>query len=91
MVALFTEVDPGIYKVKIFKRQGTVLNLLAGPVSLKVERLRSNTLKNPLKDEHDNYYQSLSDFTVKLRTSQYELEKANNIVKTMKVKYQIFK
>ena len=82
--AMYREVDPGIYEVSIFKRQGVSLSFLGGPVSLKVERLRSNVLTNPLANEHDNYYQSLADFTVKLRSSQYEFEKANNIVKTMK-------
>ena len=89
--AMYKEVPPGIYKVKIYKRQGTVLTLLAGPVSLKVERLRSNTLKNPLENEHDSYYKSLADFTAKLRTSQYELEKANNVVKTMKSNIKFLK
>ena len=82
--AMYREVDPGIYEVSIFKRQGVSLSFLGGPVSLKVERLRSNVLTNPLANEHDNYYQSLADFTVKLRSSQYEFEKANNIVMTMK-------
>ena len=53
MVALCTEVDPGIYEVSIFKRQGVSLSFLGGPVSLKVERLRSNILTNPLANEHD--------------------------------------
>ena len=89
--AMYKEVSPGIYKVKIYKRQGTILTLLAGPVSLNVERLRSNILKNPLENEHDSYYKSLADFTAKLRTSQYELEKANNIVKTMKSNIKFLK
>jgi hypothetical protein len=45
--AMYREVDPGIYEVSIFKRQGVSLSLLDGPVSLKVERLRSNVLTNP--------------------------------------------
>ena len=89
--AMYKEVSPGIFKVKIYKRQGTILTLLAGPVSLNVERLRSNILKNPLENEHDSYYKSLADFTAKLRTSQYELEKANNIVKTMKSNIKFLK
>ncbi len=89
--AMYKEVSPGIYKVKIYKRQGTILTLLAGPVSLNVERLRSNILKNPLENKHDSYYKSLADFTAKLRTSQYELEKANNIVKTMKSNIKFLK
>ena len=61
------------------------------PVSLEVERLRSNILTNPRKNEHDMYYQSLADFTVKLRASQYEFEKANNIVKTMRSNIKFLK
>ena len=89
--AMYREVDPGIYKVNIFKRQGVALTFLAGPVSLEVERLRSNILTNPRKNEHDMYYQSLADFTVKLRASQYEFEKANNIVKTMRSNIKFLK
>ena len=89
--AIYREVDPGIYKVNIFKRQGVALTFLAGPVSLEVERLRSNILTNPRKNEHDMYYQSLADFTVKLRASQYEFEKANNIVKTMRSNIKFLK
>ena len=88
---MYKEVSAGIYKVKIYKRQGTILTLLAGPVSLNVERLRSNILKNPLENKHDSYYKSLADFTARLRTSQYELEKANNIVKTMKSNIKFLK
>ncbi len=88
---MYREVDPGIYKVNIFKRQGVALTFLAGPVSLEVERLRSNILTNPRKNEHDMYYQSLADFTVKLRASQYEFEKANNIVKTMRSNIKFLK
>ena len=89
--AMYREVEPGIYKVNIFKRQGVALTFLAGPVSLEVERLRSNILTNPRKNEHDMYYQSLADFTVKLRASQYEFEKANNIVKTMRSNIKFLK
>ena len=53
--AMHKEVDPGIYEVNIFKRQGVSLSYLAGPVSLKVERFRSNILTNPLAKEHENY------------------------------------
>ena len=89
--AMYREVPPGTYNIKLFKREGIALTFLAGPVSLEVERLRSNILVNPLKDEHDDYYKSLAEFTTELRASQYEFEKANNILKTMESNIKFLK
>ena len=88
---MYREVPPGTYNIKLFKREGIALTFLAGPVSLEVERLRSNILVNPLKDEHDDYYKSLAEFTTELRASQYEFEKANNILKTMESNIKFLK
>ena len=78
--AMYQEVKPGTYNVSLFKREGTTVSFLAGPVALEVERIRSNILTNPLADQHESYYMNLASFTKEVRTYQYQFEKANDLV-----------
>ena len=55
---------------------------IAGPVELEVEKIRSGTLTNPMKDEHDQYYKNLADFSSVVNTYQHKFEKANTRVST---------
>ena len=55
---------------------------IAGPVELEVEKIRSGTLTNPMKDEHDQYFKSLADFSSVVNTYQHKFEKANTRVST---------
>ncbi|MEC9187446.1 MAG: hypothetical protein VX462_05775, partial [Bacteroidota bacterium] len=89
--AMYQEVKPGTYNISLFKREGTTISFLGGPVSLEVERIRSNILTNPLADQHESYYMNLASFTKEVRTYQYQFEKANDLVKTMKAHLKFVK
>ena len=77
-----TQVDPGAYDLFLNKRVNGVVTEIAGPVELEVEKIRSGTLTNPMKDEHDQYYKNLADFSSVLNTYQHKFEKANTRVST---------
>ena len=66
--AMYQEVSPGTYNISLFKIEGTTMSFLGGPVSLEVERIRSNILTNPLADQHESYYMNLASFTKEVRT-----------------------
>ena len=44
---IMTNVNPGTYSVTLHKRVGGDLTKLSDPVSITVERIRENILKNP--------------------------------------------
>ena len=77
-----TQVDPGVYDLFLKKRVNGVVTEIAGPVELEVEKIRSGTLTNPMKDEHDQYYKNLADFSSVVNTYQHKFEKANTRVST---------
>ncbi len=77
-----TQVDPGAYDLFLNKRVNGVVTEIAGPVELEVEKIRSGTLTNPMKDEHDQYYKNLADFSSVVNTYQHKFEKANTRVST---------
>jgi photosystem II stability/assembly factor-like uncharacterized protein len=77
-----TQVDPGAYDLFLNKRVNGVVTEIAGPVELEVEKIRSGTLTNPMKDEHDQYYKNLADFSSVVNTYQHRFEKANTRVST---------
>ena len=77
-----TQVDPGAYDLFLNKRVNGVVTEIAGPVELEVEKIRSGTLTNPMKDEHDQYFKSLADFSSVVNTYQHKFEKANTRVST---------
>ncbi|NCF41725.1 MAG: glycosyl hydrolase [Bacteroidetes bacterium] len=77
-----TQVDPGAYDLFLNKRVNGVVTEIAGPVKLEVEKIRSGTLTNPMKDEHDQYYKNLADFSSVVNTYQHKFEKANTRVST---------
>ena len=77
-----TQVNPGAYDLFLNKRVNGVVTEIAGPVELEVEKIRSGTLTNPMKDEHDQYYKNLADFSSVVNTYQHKFEKANTRVST---------
>ena len=77
-----TQVNPGAYDLFLNKRVSGVVTEIAGPVELEVEKIRSGTLTNPMKDEHDQYYKNLADFSSVVNTYQHKFEKANTRVST---------
>ena len=77
-----TQVDPGVYDLFLKKRVNGVVTEIAGPVELEVEKIRSGTLTNPMKDDHDQYFKSLADFSSVVNTYQHKFEKANTRVST---------
>ena len=76
------QVDPGVYDLFLNTRVDGVVTKIAGPVELQVEKIRSGTLANPKKDEHDQYYKNLADFGSVVNSYQHKFEKANARVST---------
>ena len=76
------QVDPGVYDLFLNTRVDGVVTKIAGPVELQVEKIRSGTLANPKKDEHDQYYKNLADFGSVVNSYLHKFEKANTRVST---------
>jgi photosystem II stability/assembly factor-like uncharacterized protein len=76
------QVNPGVYDLFLNTRVDGVVTKIAGPVELQVEKIRSGTLANPKKDEHDQYYKNLADFGSVVNSYLHKFEKANTRVST---------
>jgi len=74
-------VSPGIYTVSMFKRVEGVLTDLEQNQQFEVERIRKNTLSNPMASKHEAYFNSIAELTKKVNIYQNKFEKANNRVK----------
>ena len=74
-------VSPGIYTVSMFKRVEGVLTDLEQNQQFEVERIRKNTLSNPMASKHEAYYNSIAELTKNVNIYQNKFEKANNRVK----------
>ena len=77
-----TQVDPGTYDLFLMKRVGGVVTQIAGPVELEVEKIRSGTLTNPMKDKHDEYYAELAEFSSEVSSYQHRFEKSKARIST---------
>ena len=74
-------VSPGIYTVSMFKRVEGVLTDLEQNQQFEVERIRKNTLSNPMASKHEAYYNSIAELTKKVNVYQNKFDKANTKVK----------
>ena len=72
--------EPGTYSVSMYKRIDGVLTDLNQKQSFEVERIRKNTLTNPLASEHKEYYKSIAALTKKVRTYEHKFDKASKRV-----------
>jgi len=77
-----TQVDPGTYDLFLMKRVNGEVSQIAGPVELEVEKIRSGTLTNPMKSQHDEYYANLADFSAVVASYQHKFEKSKARVST---------
>ena len=64
------------------KRVNGEVSQIAGPVELEVEKIRSGTLTNPMKSQHDEYYANLADFSAIVTSYQHKFEKSKARVST---------
>ena len=74
-------VSPGIYTVSMFKRVEGLLTDLEQNQQFEVERIRKNTLSNPMASKHEAYYNSIAELTKKVNVYQNKFDKANTKVK----------
>ena len=77
---IWTMVEPESYSVSMFKRVEGELTPLATKQNFDVERIRKNTLSNPLASKHKDYYKSIAELTKKVRTYEHLFSKANKRV-----------
>ena len=73
---------PGVYTVSMFKRIDGELTPLAKAQSFEIERIRKNTLINPMAEKHEAYYKSIVELTKKVKTLEHHVNKAHKRVKT---------
>jgi hypothetical protein len=73
---IMTNVNPGTYSVTLYKRVGGDLTKLSDPVSITVERIRENILKNPNADKHEQYNTDLAELTISINKSSHVFMKA---------------
>ena len=64
------------------KRVNGEVSQIAGPIELEVEKIRSGTLTNPMKSQHDEYYANLANFSAVVASYQHEFEKSKARVST---------
>jgi len=79
---IMTNVNPGTYSATLFKRVGGDLTKLSDPVSITVERIRENILKNPNADKHEQYNTDLAELTTSINKSSHVFTKAMSRVAT---------
>ena len=59
-------VKPGKYTLELYKSYNSELTLISEPVTLAIEKIRPGTLKNPMAEKHDAYYNELADLYKKV-------------------------
>jgi hypothetical protein len=79
---IMTNVNPGTYYATLYKRVGGDLTKLSDPVSITVERIRENVLKNPNADKHEQYNTDLAELTTSINKSSHVFMKAMSRVAT---------
>ena len=79
---IMTNVNPGTYSATLYKRVGGDLTKLSDPVSITVERIRENVLKNPNADKHEQYNIALAELTTSINKSSHVFMKAMSRVAT---------
>ncbi|MDC1108825.1 glycosyl hydrolase [Flavobacteriaceae bacterium] len=79
---IMTNVNPGTYSATLYKRVGGDLTKLSDPVSITVERIRENVLKNPNADKHEQYNIALAELTTLINKSSHVFMKAMSRVAT---------
>ena len=79
---IMTNVNPGTYSVTLYKRVGGDLTKLSDSVSITVERIRENILKNPNADKHEQYNTDLAELTTSINKSSHVFMKAMSRVVT---------
>ncbi|WP_242094907.1 WD40/YVTN/BNR-like repeat-containing protein [Aestuariivivens sediminicola] len=77
-------VSPGTYKVALYSVIGGHTTALGAAQTFEVERIRENTLKNPISDmEINNFIDELETFLVALEHTKNRFQKASTRLKTL--------
>ena len=81
---IWTIAEPGTYTVSMFKRVDGTLTDLGQKQQFEVERIRKNTLTNPMASKHKAYYESIAALTKKVKAYDHKFNKANKRVAAYK-------
>ena len=66
---------PGSYTVSMYKRIEGELTPLSKAQPFEIERIRKNTLINPMAEKHEAYYKSIVELTKKVKTLEHHVNK----------------
>jgi photosystem II stability/assembly factor-like uncharacterized protein len=77
-----SNVSPGMYNATLYKRIGGILEQIADPVEIEVDRIRENILKNPNAEKQEQYNIALAELTTSINTSSHIFTKAMARVST---------
>ena len=81
---IWTIAEPGTYTVSMYKRVDGTLTDLGQKQQFEVERIRKNTLNNPMETKHKAYYESIAALTKKVKAYDHKFNKANKRVAAYK-------
>ena len=81
---IWTIAEPGTYTVSMYKRVDGTLTDLGQKQQFEVERIRKNTLNNPMATKHKAYYESIVALTKKVKAYDHKFNKANKRVTAYK-------
>lgn len=81
---IWTIAEPGTYTVSMYKRVDGTLTDLGQKQQFEVERIRKNTLTNPMASKHKAYYESIAALTKKVKAYDHKFNKANKRVAAYK-------
>ncbi|MFL2571192.1 MAG: glycosyl hydrolase [Parvicellaceae bacterium] len=81
---IWTIAEPGTYTVSMYKRVDGTLTDLGQKQQFEVERIRKNTLTNPMATKHKAYYESIAALTKKVKAYDHKFNKANKRVAAYK-------
>ena len=81
---IWTIAEPGTYTVSMYKRVDGTLTDLGQKQQFEVERIRKNTLNNPMATKHKAYYESIAALTKKVKAYDHKFNKANKRVAAYK-------
>ena len=76
-------VKPGIYSASIFKNIDGEISKLTDNVSIQVDRVRENTLINPMSDLHESHFDDAANFIQTIVEMEKEYSKSADILELL--------
>ena len=86
---IWTIAEPGTYTVSMYKRVDGTLTDLGQKQQFEVERIRKNTLNNPMATKHKAYYESIAATNKKSKSIRSQIQQGQQACSCLQKKLRL--